>query len=90
MSVVIWKYVLPVLLEQVLDVPRGFRPLSVGVQHGALTLWAEVEYRDASPTVQRRVRVIGTGDKMPNMAGFKFVGSTFMGPFVWHVYAEES
>lgn len=85
---VIFKYQLNITDEQSLFVPQGFRPLSVGNQHGQVTMWAEV--KALTPDRYVKVRIIGTGNMMPNMAGFHFVGTVFQDPFVWHVYAEET
>lgn len=96
MAVTIWKYPLVITDEQVLNVPLGFRPLWVGVQNGQVMLWAEVGTQsdviepDLRANRQRRVRIIGTGNRMPNMAGFKYVGTVEQAPFIWHVYAEEA
>lgn len=64
----------------------GARPLSVGVQNGALCLWAECD--PAAPLVEWYVCVAGTGWPLPPNRG-EFIGTclTEDGRFVWHVYA---
>ena len=55
---------------------------AVGMQHGQLYIWAEVQRGDLL-TATRTFQVIPTGDDLPNGI---YVGTVFDGPFVWHVY----
>lgn len=90
----IWKYELAITDEQKIEVPPGFKPLHVGAQPTRLgglqlCLWAEVnEGTGSTDNMPLLVRVIGTGNAMPDMSDFGYVGTVQMGLFVWHVYVE--
>lgn len=81
----IYKYRLAVADEQKLLL-RG-RVLSVGVQGGNIMVWA-VHDDDA---LERKVRfsIRGTGHPLGDADVSDFVGTVFMGLFVWHVFATE-
>lgn len=57
----VWKFDLPSIGERQLRMPRGARPLTVQVQHGAPKLWAAVNAH--AGWVDRTVSVVGTGKR---------------------------
>lgn len=79
----VWKFgapnpgrILPIHL------PAGAVPLSVGMQHGGIWWWAEVD--PSAPTEMLHVHTVGTGWDIPD--GATWVGMVQDGDFVWHVY----
>lgn len=62
--------------------PRGSRPLWVSMKDSNLCLWMEVD--EDAERVPFEFVVVGTGHGIPEHS--KYVGSTFDGDFVWHVY----
>jgi hypothetical protein len=81
----IWKYPLTLSPLQLIHTPRVFRPLSVQVQDGVPTIWAEVE---PGGGIDRAVTIVGTGGEVPPFAG-PFLGTVQLGEFVWHVYVQK-
>lgn len=85
----IWKFPLLITDEQPLLLPSDHEFLSVQIQDDTITLWAIVD--PATPARFIRVRIYGTGNPMPDMAGFAYLGTVPMPlPFdlVWHVFVE--
>lgn len=68
-----------------IELPRGSKVVHVGYQHGKTTLWVEVNLTDHVEKEKRRFQIHGTGHPIMDPLG-KYVGTTFEGPFVWHVY----
>ena len=65
--------------------PRGAHVLSAGAQGQSVMIWAEID--PGAEMVVRRFPVYGTGHKIDNTdASLHFIGTVFMGPFVWHVF----
>ena len=82
MSRTVWKYPLPFNDSEEVALPKGARPLRVGMQQGDLMLWALVDTdADMEP---RYFGVRGTGHEVA--PGAAYIGSTEDGPFVWHVF----
>ena len=81
----IWKYAVD---DGPVSMPSGARILSVQVQRGDLTLWAEVD--SDAPAEIRRFRVYGTGHELPRGLGYQdsHIATVQDEPFVWHVYEE--
>lgn len=79
----VWKYELELTDEQAVSMPEGAVLRHVGVQRGALCLWAEVD--PAARRVPRYLSVVGTGNPMLD-GRLAHVGTAQMDPFVWHVY----
>jgi hypothetical protein len=80
----IFKYTLEVAEEQVINLPFGFKILSIQVQAGKPCIWVLID--DAHDgTEEVYFYTIGTGhsaDLMPN----NFVGTYQYGPLVFHVF----
>lgn len=85
----IWKYPLEITDRQMLIVPEGGRFLTVQLQKGELTLWAEVD-TEACKRV-RQIAIIGTGNSAEPApaAVHRYIGTAQMLPFVWHVFEVE-
>lgn len=83
----IFKYQLPIgAAVPVLRMPSGGRVLTVQLQHGVITLWAEVE--PEAPRVSRTFRIVGTGQAF-DPTGLDYVGTVQAeSGLVWHVYEE--
>ena len=62
--------------------PRKSRLLCVGSQEGTITLWAEVDTEEV--LVTRKITIVGTGWELPE--NVIYLGTVFLGAFVWHVY----
>lgn len=81
----IYKYVLAPTDETVLSL-RG-KVLSAGVQNDEIVVWAVND--DDAPARDVRVCVMGTGHYFVNAPEDDFVGTVFVGPFVFHVFATD-
>jgi hypothetical protein len=70
----VWKYAIQPD-DFAVDMPRGARILSVGVQQGDAVFWALVD--PEAPRAARRMRTVGTGHSHPDefWQGWRFVGT---------------
>lgn len=68
----------------IVEMPKEAKILSVGVQHGTVCIWAEVD--NTAKTEMREFTVIGTGYVVPE--DVKFLGTVQLhdGHIVLHVY----
>lgn len=83
----IWKFPLEVTDHQSIEMPANAKVLSVADQAGVLTIWALVD-----PEAERELRhvwVFGTGHPV-TVSGATFRGSVQQGPFVWHVFTDQT
>jgi hypothetical protein len=83
----IWKYELEVTDDQYIEMPKGAKPLSVGVQSRTPVMWVEVD--PEADGLNFHVRIIATGEPIPEteeQAGMQFVGTFQIGLFVGHVF----
>jgi hypothetical protein len=69
-----------------IELPKGAKPLSVGLQRGLPTIWAEVDTHSHEGETWT-VFVLGTGWAVPENA-VHHLGTVFDGSFVWHVYLD--
>lgn len=86
MARTIFKYALPTEslgAHAELEMPEA-KILTVHAQYGNVILWAEVDTE--TPLTKRYFTVCGTGSDVPPDA--IYVGTAFVGPFVWHVYED--
>lgn len=81
---VIWKFPLRLVDEQVIEVPGLINVISAVNQDGNLCLYAEVKPDD--PPAKVKVFVVGTGNPAHHVEEALFVDTVMMGPFVWHIY----
>ncbi len=86
MTTMVLKYDLVQQARFEVALPRGAKPISVGMQSGWPKLWAIVDV-DEMPE-PRAFYMLGTGHPMPDRLG-AFVGTLFDGAYVWHVFEEE-
>lgn len=84
----IFKYLLKVTNEQMIEMPMGSEILCVQVQHNQPCVWARV-IPDAAP-VKRLFAVYGTGHPMVTKQADQYVGTFQLegGAFVGHVFCE--
>lgn len=78
----VWKYPLTMGINEVL-LPAEHKIVHVALQHGNITMWAEVSLANV-PYKPIPVSVVGTGHDIPEDT--EHVGTFMDGPFVWHVY----
>lgn len=90
MARTVWKFEVPVDDDwHEIELPAPAKIVHVGTQPGGMpgyrkiTFWAEVD-PSSQQTYRRKFRIYGTGHTISG----QHVGSTFDGPFVWHLYAE--
>lgn len=86
--ITIWKFPIEVTDEQVIEVPRDPKWLTVQTQAGTPCLWALVN--TDNPKSKVTVKVVGTGHDASKVLGSHHVG-TFQIPqhgLVFHVFAE--
>lgn len=73
-------------VDGIISMPDGAEVLSVGLQHGLVTVWALVD-PDAL-LVSRAFLIAGTGQPCLRRRLGRFIGTVFDGVFVWHVWEE--
>jgi len=84
MAIRMHKYVIPQLGQSTVLMPSFPCPRHVALQHGKITLWAEVNtLLEPEPY---KFHVIGTGDERPE--GTMYIGTLEDGIYIWHVYME--
>ena len=79
----IWKYKLPPMSSSMVELPvyRIFRALALTPSNG-FDLWYEVD--PDSPVEMVMFEVVGTGQEIPKNG--LYLGTTWYGSFVYHVY----
>jgi len=88
MNKVIWKFTVPLSNCVDIEMPTGAEVISVGMQRGALCMWAKVD--PDAPMIMREFMVEGTGQP-PNrrLADAVHWGTTQDGSMVWHLFEVE-
>lgn len=88
----VWKYQLQMAQHQLVELPRVYRPLKLGMQGDRLCLWIMVD--PTTQKVKRDVMIFGTGHQIASHVAndADFVGSVITpdGQFVWHVFMERA
>lgn len=82
----IWKYLLEVVDDQLLELPLESEILTVQMQHGKPQLWAIVNPELSKE--KRHIRIHGTGHRVSTVDTLKYI-STFQmenGVLVFHVF----
>jgi hypothetical protein len=69
-----------------INLPSGFRILSLRTQAGRTCLWALVDA--SSPLRLVNFRVFGTDQPVPDDPDLFYVGTVQDGPAVWHLFRE--
>lgn len=83
----IYKFPLEVTDEQTVMLPDGSWVLSAQFQNGQLCLWARVSVGE--PTSPWTVRIVGTGNAMPDTLGQHLdTVQQAGGLLVWHVFIQ--
>lgn len=78
----VWKYQLS--HKSTVALPGHAKVLSCGVQGEDIFIWAEVETENTPE--DRAFVVVGTGHQIDRTKRLTFIGTVFVGPFVFHVY----
>jgi len=82
----VWKYTMN-QSDSTFNVPIGAKFRHADIQHGALTLWLEVE--PSYQRVDRRFVAIATGEEFdPAQLEWRATVLAGGGSTVWHVYEE--
>lgn len=84
--ITIWKYQLKVDDVQWVDLPRGYKILSIGVQYNIPCMWVQVD-SEATATDSILIITHGTGHPMKD-ANMEFLGTYMLydDSFVGHVF----
>lgn len=83
----IWKYELTFSFDEIeIEIPYGFKILTVQNQHDKLVMWCEVQSNLKPKKV--KFRVIGTGHPIGNNENLSYIGSAQFdhGRLVFHVF----
>lgn len=83
MKKTVWKYKVHRATDQAVPMPAGAELLRVDFQDGMMQIWALVD--PEAEIVGRRILILGTGHVV-EWQDYTYVGTTFQGPFVWHVF----
>lgn len=87
----VYKYPLNMNNRQLLELPWSPEVppeiVQVADQFGVPTVWAVVD-PNATLTVKYALRIFGTGHEVDESVDLKYLGCSFSGPFVWHVFQE--
>ena len=81
----IHKYRIYIQDVQTVPMPAPAKPLSVGMQFGAIQMWVAVDASASAESQERIIYVVGTGHgDIPAPADF--IGTVTDGQFVWHIF----
>ena len=86
----IWKFPLEITEEQLVEIPRAARPLSVQFQGDGLVLWAMVDPAEA--LIVQRIAILGTGEDATWLKDWTYLGTVqeryrpLVRSSVWHVF----
>jgi hypothetical protein len=82
----IWKYLLAIVDQQMLDLPFGARILTVQAQQDKLCLWALVDEME-NLLEPHQLAIYGTGPPLPVQPGIYIATvQTLGGRGIWHVF----
>ena len=79
----IWKYELVIADNQSILMPEYAVVLAANAQDEKPVIWVEVD--PGTPLKLRHIEIFGTGHPIDNSNRF-YIGTVFIGNFVWHVY----
>lgn len=79
----IWKFILDIAEEQIIDMPYGAKILATHVQGPSIVIWAEVNTN--AILEKRKFFIYGTGHEYEKLNGI-YLGTCQISGFVWHVY----
>jgi hypothetical protein len=83
---VIYKYELQIKSQQVIEIPRQSKFLTLQLQDGVPCVWLEVNTNNTN-TTQRVFKMHGTGHEFVNNLDV-YLGTVLINGFVWHYYEE--
>lgn len=84
---VVWKYTLGLTADpQDKHIPRGATIAYIGQDPASPrpAVWMEVDPDE--PVVAAWFQIVGTGDRVIDLSRMRHIGSTIIGPMVWHIY----
>ena len=89
MNKVIYKYDIPDVLPYnkkkfSVNLPMEFKVLSVGTQSDKGVFWVAVDPDEK--TWREDFVVLGTGASFDSLSSCEFVGTYFVGAYVWHLF----
>jgi hypothetical protein len=82
MTTQIWKYPLNGMMSDI-QMPMEAKVLTVQIQNGQPTIWAQVNPQNESET--RHFTIVGTGNPFDD-TNHKYIGTFQDSPFVWHLF----
>lgn len=83
----IFKYILTISSKQTIEIPRGFRILSVQNQNNNITLWCLID--DENGPTDVNFRIYATGQSC-GMSVENYIGTVQMNNgLVWHIFKED-
>ncbi len=82
----IYKYPLKLTASQTVFLPYCAEILSVQMQGGLLTLWAEVSSEAYGDPVQRQILICPTGESEGDIDQCRHISTVLDGTLVWHVF----
>jgi hypothetical protein len=81
----VFKYPLTITDLQLFNLPAGATFLHAGPDpYGDICLWAAVDTNE--PIEPVKIRVVGTGNAMPDSEQLEFIGTVLDRMYVWHVF----
>jgi len=83
----IWKQELNKTDQQVVYLSVGAKILDVQIQRGKWCLWYSCSVD--LPLEERHIAIYATGQEVETLNG-DYIGTFQDGPFVWHVFEEDS
>ena len=81
---VIWKYKLELVIEQMVEMPIDSKVLSANMQGDTLCIWVLVN--ENNKKTLHPVWIYGTGQLIDEPSG-RFIDTVQDGQYVWHVFA---
>lgn len=86
----VYKYPFQITPRQQMLLPPGRQIIHVGPDpDGKLCLWAIVD--EARGVMNETLWLVGTGQQLPDgVSAQQHIGSCVNGPFVWHVFIEQT
>ncbi len=83
---VVFKYPLDLVEHQYVNLPLGFKILSIQVQGNKACMWALVD--KTQKNVHKGIICVGTGNPIAHNLG-DFIATVQMGMYVWHFFEGE-
>ncbi len=84
MTLTIWKLPLKAADVQEIKIPDGALILTAREQGGDICVWFRCD--PSRPAKPRTIAVCGTGHPAPSAEEARYIGTAFLGAFVFHVF----